>query len=352
VIGPSSDASAQRLGLRRLDAALGVGGQIPLQQDKYPKTTRSAGADPARGISAATGNEGNLGLRGCSSASRGEPLQQEENMADAKPLAVVTGASSGIGAAYARALAARGYDLALVARRRDRLQQLAEELASRHHANCTVLAADLANEAELRKIEELLAGAANLELLVNNAGFGSMGRFFEAPVESQDAMHRLHVLATLRLTHAALRNLTARNTGAIVNVASVAAFVPRPGSTSYYATKAWINCFTEGLYLELKAAGSRVRVQALCPGFTVTEFHDVLGLDREEVFGGAWWMKAEDVVEASLHGLEKGKLFVVPGLRYKLLVGLLRLLPRGVLHFAVVRGPASIRRDRRPARPA
>jgi short-subunit dehydrogenase len=163
-------------------------------------------------------------------------------------------------------------------------------------------------------------------------------------------MHRLHVLAILRLTHAALRNLAARNTGAIVNVSSVAAFVPRPGSTSYYATKAWINCFTEGLHLELKAAGLRVRVQALCPGFTVTEFHDVLGLDRKEIFSGAWWMTAEEVVEASLRGLEKGKLFVVPGLRYKLLVGLLRLLPRGVLHFALARGPASLRRDRRSSK--
>jgi short-subunit dehydrogenase len=271
-------------------------------------------------------------------------------MHDAKPLAVVTGASSGIGTAYARALAAGGYDLALVARRQDRLQQLADELTGRHGAICTVLAADLTSEGDLRRVEEFLAGAANLALLVNNAGFGGMGRFFEAPVESHDAMHRLHVLAILRLTHAALRNLTARNAGAIVNVSSVAAFVPRPGSTSYYATKAWINCFTEGLHLELKAAGSRVRVQALCPGFTVTEFHDVLGLDRKEIFGGAWWMKAEDVVEASLRGLEKGKLFVVPGLRYKLLVGLLRLLPRGALHFGLVRGPASLRRDRRSSK--
>ena len=189
-------------------------------------------------------------------------------MSEAKPLAVVTGASSGIGAAFARALAARGYDLALVARRQDRLRQLADELSEHFHVNCTLLAADLTRDAELRSVEDFLAGAANLQLLVNNAGFGTLGRFFEAPIESQDAMHRLHVLATMRLTHAALRNLTARNQGAIINVSSVAAFVPRPGSTSYYATKAWINCFTEGLYLELKSAGSRVRVQALCPGFT------------------------------------------------------------------------------------
>jgi len=269
-------------------------------------------------------------------------------MSEAKPLAVVTGASSGIGAVFARALAARGYDLALVARRQDRLRQMADELGNHFHANCTLLGADLTREAELRSVEEFLAGAANLQLLVNNAGFGTLGWFCEAPLESQDAMHRLHVLATMRLTHAALRNVTARGQGAIINVSSVAAFVPRPGSTSYYATKAWMNCFTEGLYLELKTSGSRVRAQALCPGFTMTEFHEVLGVDRKFI-SSAWWMPAEEVVEASLQGLEKGKLFVVPGWRYKLLVSLLRMLPRGVLHFALLEGPVSLRRERRPS---
>jgi short-subunit dehydrogenase len=272
-------------------------------------------------------------------------LQREAKMGEAKPLAAVTGASSGIGATFARALAARGYDLALVARRQDRLRQLAEELGRQFHVNCTALPADLTRDAELRNVEEFLVGAANLQMLVNNAGFGTLGRFCEAPIESQDAMHRLHVLATMRLTHAAVRNLTARNQGAIINVSSVAAFAPRPGSTSYYATKAWINCFTEGLHLELKSAGSRVRVQALCPGFTLTEFHDVLGIDRGFI-SSAWWMSAEEVVEASLRGLKKGRLFVVPGLRYKLLVSLLRMLPRGVLHFALTSGPASLRRER------
>ncbi len=261
-----------------------------------------------------------------------------------KPLAVITGASSGIGATFARALAARGYDLALVARREDRLRELADELSKTFHVDCTVLPADLTRDEDVRTVEAFLAGAPHLDMLVNNAGFGSRGRFYEAKLETQDAMHRVHVLATMRLTHAALRNLTARNRGAIINVASVAAFVPRPGSTSYYATKAWINCFTEGLFLELKNAGSRVRVQALCPGFTITEFHDVLGTGREFVSGG-WWMRAEDVVEASLRGLEKGKLFVVPGRRYKILVTILRLLPRQVLHLAMTKGPASLRRE-------
>jgi short-subunit dehydrogenase len=153
----------------------------------------------------------------------------------------------------------------------------------------------------------------------------------------------------MRLTHAGLRNLTARDTGAIINVASVAAYVPRPGSTSYYATKAWMNCFTECLYLELKSAGSKVRMQSLCPGFTYTEFHDVLGVDRKFISGG-WWMPAQDVVNDSLQALEKNKLFVVPGWRYKLLVGLLRVMPRGIVHYALTRGPASLRRERKPVK--
>jgi len=117
----------------------------------------------------------------------------------------------------------------------------------------------------------------------------------------------------------------------VVNVSSVAAFICQPGSLSYNATKAWINCFTEGLYLELKQARSPVRVQALCPGYTVTEFHDVMGFDRKRV-PASWWTPVEQVVDASLEGLQHGKLFVVPGWRYKFFVWLLRLMPRPLLH--------------------
>ena len=125
-----------------------------------------------------------------------------------------------------------------MARRQDCLKQVANELGEHFHVNCTSLKADLTLEADLRTMEDFLAGAAHLQLLVNNAGFGRRGRFYEAPIESQDAMRRLQVLATMRLTHAALRNLTERDQGAIINVASVAAYVPRPASTSYYAPKA------------------------------------------------------------------------------------------------------------------
>jgi short-subunit dehydrogenase len=247
-----------------------------------------------------------------------------------RPLALVTGASSGIGATFARALARRGYDLVLVARRKDRLEALAGEIGGE------ALPADLTDEADLKRVEDRIGAADNLELLVNNAGFGTHGRFWEADLEGQDRMHRLHIVATMRLSHAALRGMVARGRGGLINVSSVAGFVQSPGSTSYGATKRWINAFTEGLYLELKSAGSPVKVQALCPGFTYSEFHDVAGVDRN-LIAKSLWMRAEDVVEASLRGLDRGDLFVVPGWRYKFLVRLLAVVPDGLRRWGSIR---------------
>ena len=252
-------------------------------------------------------------------------------MADrVRPAALVTGASAGIGATFARALARRGYDLIMVARRVERLEALARELEAAHGGRVEVFPADLVSDEGLRRVEERIAAADNLELLVNNAGFGAGGLFWQADLGPQDAMHRLHVLATLRLTHAALRGMTARGRGGVINVSSVAGFTVSPGSISYCSTKRWINTFTEGLYMELKTAGSPVKVQALCPGFTYSEFHDVMGMDRSAIPRGLW-MRAEDVVAAALAGLERGQLFVVPGFRYKLLAGFLSLVPGPLL---------------------
>jgi hypothetical protein len=261
-------------------------------------------------------------------------------MTNTRPLALVTGASAGIGAAYARRLAAQGYDLLLVARRADRLRTLAAELATRYGVLAEPLPADLIKDADLKAVEDRIAREERLEFLLNNAGFGASGRFYESPVEIQDAMHRLHVMATLRLAHAALRAMTARGKGAVVNVSSVAAFIARPGSISYHATKAWMNSFTEGLYLELKQARSPVRVQALCPGYTLTEFHDVMGVDRK-LAPASFWTPVARVVDASLEGLKRGKLFVVPGWRYKFIVSLLRLIPRPLLHATSSWGPGA-----------
>ncbi len=261
-----------------------------------------------------------------------------------RPLAVITGASSGIGAMFAKRLARRGYDLVLVARRKDRLDALGEELRKAHGIHTESLQADLAREDDLRRVERRVEQAAELQFLINNAGFGTIPLFHKADVEGQDRMHRVHVMATMRLTRAALPTLIARNKGYVVNVSSVAAFIHGPGSVSYGSTKAWMNHFTEGIHMELRLLGSRVRVQALCPGFTYTEFHDTLGLDRRFVSKG-WWMPVEKVVDDSLAGLARGKLYVIPGLRYKLIVLLLQALPRAVVHAIAMRGPASRRKQ-------
>src|SRR5579863_3629643 len=193
--------------------------------------------------------------------------------------ALITGASSGIGEAFARKLAARGYDLILVARREERLRTLAASLPG--HAE--VLNADLACEAGLAAVERAIRDCAGLELLVNNAGFGTLGRFWEADIAGQARMHEVHVMATMRLTHAALAGMVPRGRGGVISVSSVAAFAQNPGNVSYCATKAWINNFTEGLDTELRKLNSPVRVQALCPGFTVTEFHETLGMDTKAI---------------------------------------------------------------------
>ena len=237
--------------------------------------------------------------------------------------ALVTGASAGLGATFARKLANRGYDLILVARRADRMEALAAELP----VKCSIIAADLTTEAGLKAAEEAIRACFSLELLVNNAGFGTTGRFWETEFTAQENMYRLHVLATMRLTRAALEGMTARAKGAVINVSSVAAFGNSQGNVSYCSTKAWMNSFSEGLEIELRGIESPVHVQALCPGFTITEFHETLGIDRRLIPG--WlWMTADAVVETSLKALEKhNKVIVVPGLQYKAAVALLRHLP-------------------------
>jgi uncharacterized protein len=243
-----------------------------------------------------------------------------------RKLAVITGASAGIGEVFARKLAV-DHDLLLVARRLDRMEKLAGELTAASGGAVSVMAADLSDRRGMEAVAERIAVEPQLALLVNNAGFGTRGNFWEADFEESERMHSLHVTATLRLCHAALRNMVPKNAGAIINVASVAAFVR--SSSSYSATKSWMAVFTEGLYIELRNARSAVTVQALCPGFTYSEFHDIIKVERDSMAPKSFWLKAEDVVDASLKGLRKGKLFVIPGRKYQLLTALFTKLPVG-----------------------
>jgi short-subunit dehydrogenase len=242
-----------------------------------------------------------------------------------RPVALITGASSGIGEVFAQKLAARGYDLILVGRRDERLRTLAASLP----AHAEVLSADLASEAGIAAVEHAIRDCARLELLVNNAGFGTLGRFWETDIAGQTRMHEVHVMATMRLTHEALAGMVPRGRGGVISVSSVAAFGQTVGSVSYCATKAWINSFTEGLDMELRGLGSAVKVQALCPGYTVTEFHETLGIDPK-VIPGFLWLKADHVVQASLDGFDRGEVIVIPNWKYKILAALGKHTPHSL----------------------
>lgn len=245
--------------------------------------------------------------------------------------ALITGASSGIGAAFARQLAPIGYSLILVARREERLAALASELGERYPISAEVLAADLANAADIERIERRIAELESLDLLINNAGFGAPGPFAEADLATQLNMINVHVIASVRLTRAVLPGMIARDRGAIINVSSIAGLVPIPGSATYSATKAYLNVFSEALQAELTGTG--VKVQSLCPGFTHTGFHDTpehKGHHRSRI-PEAMWMSAEDVAAESLSALDRRQVIFVPGLKYRLVAVVARNTPSSLL---------------------
>lgn len=256
--------------------------------------------------------------------------------ASTRPVALITGASAGIGAEYARQLAARGFDLLLVARRADRLSELSQSLTAAHGVHCETIAADLTQDEGVSLVEARIRTTDNLAILVNNAGFGTIGRLVNVDPVRQQEMIYLHVMAPMRLTQAALPSMTAQRYGAIINVASVAAYWRFVGNVNYAATKAYLVAFSEGLQIELR--GSGVHVQALCPGFTRTEFHhtDEFKKHKARRYPGFLWMSAEEVVRQSLEALGNGQVVVVPGLLYRALVLALRtpLLGEGLMRIA------------------
>lgn len=243
--------------------------------------------------------------------------------------ALVTGATAGIGREFATQLAARGHDLVLVARDGERLAEVAAVLHAEHGVAVEVLAADLVDREQLARVEERVASREEpVGLLVNNAGFGLKKRFLDNDVEEEQAMLDLLVTAVLRLSHAALGAMVERGEGSIVNVSSVAAFLPRG---TYSAAKAWVNAFSEWAHNEY--ADSGVHVMALCPGFVKTEFHQRMEVGRDSA-PSFLWLEAEDLVREALADLDRRRTYSVPSKRYKAIVTASRAMPRGLLQRA------------------
>jgi short-subunit dehydrogenase len=247
----------------------------------------------------------------------------------------VIGATSGIGAAFAEAFGKKGLDIVMTGRRQEKIEAVADAIRTKHGVGVEVILAELSDDGDLTSLVEELRTIGNLEILVNSAGAGfALNRnYWEQDLAVHETMLRVHNLAVMRLTHAALAIMIENGQGAIINVSSLSAFHPIPGNAMYSATKAFLRFFSESLHIEL--AGTGVKVQVLCPGFTRTDFHTRMGLDPEQVYKDKGLLKAmtpQEVVEVSLGYLEKNKPVCVPGLNYRFARAMFRVLPRGLVY--------------------
>lgn len=241
-----------------------------------------------------------------------------------RPIALITGPTSGLGAGFARRYAADGYDLVLVARNAGRLHETADRLREKHDTASEILEADLCTPDGRKVVTNRLADG--VQVLVNNAGFGTHGEFWETDPALLQAQLDVNVTAVMQLTRAALPPMLAAHLGTVINVGSVAGLLPGRGST-YSASKAWVVSFSEGLSSGL--AGTGVGVHVLCPGYMHTEFHQRAGIAMSAM-PSLMWLDIDDVVRDCLAAAARGKVLIVPSWQYKILTGGGRLLPRGL----------------------
>jgi uncharacterized protein len=256
-------------------------------------------------------------------------LQQEDIMtAQKKPLAVITGATSGIGKAYAERLAASGYNLVITGRRKQIIDTVADRLRTAHGTDVQVVIADLSVIQDLNNLVSLVQSLDSIDILINNAGFGHKNAFIDETPDNIKQMIDVHASATVLLTHTALPKMIAAKKGAIIIVSSLAGFLPLPGSEIYSATKSFLNQFCLSLSMSVRQHG--ITVQALCPGYTRTDFHEKLDLDPATLqnAGPVRWMSSVAVVRESLTGLKnRNRVILVPGFWNKVLHLMTRMMP-------------------------
>lgn len=241
--------------------------------------------------------------------------------------AVITGATSGIGAAFARILAQQGYDLLITGRRKEKIRAFAEELMAKNGVTVKVSIVELSDDSQLERLIEEIRALPDVSLLVNNAGFGKAG-VVSGDLDRHLQMLKVHVFAAVRLTQSVVGRMIAAEQGAIINVASVAAFFPMPGSVTYSATKRFLVTFTEALHTELMTHG--IRMQVLCPGMTRTDFHSKMGKEGQDIENRypLGWMSPDKVAELSLKRLDSRRVVYVPGVMNKFLVRIVSKMPR------------------------
>lgn len=241
-------------------------------------------------------------------------------------LALITGASSGIGKTFAKSLASQGFDLIIIARREELLHQLSKELINNYSVEIEVIPADLSIENDLMMIEKRIKNYDNISMLINNAGFGTRGTFDSVDIDKSVNMIKVHIIASVRLIKAIIPQMINRNSGTIINVSTITADIANPYITVYTATKAFLNIFSKSLDLEMKQMGINIKIQALCPGLTKTNFFSTKEWNFESAdkfFNEFNALSSEEVVEESLESLTKDEIIVIPGLKNRQLHSLM-----------------------------
>lgn len=261
----------------------------------------------------------------------------------ANKTAVITGATSGIGAAYAEAFARQGYDLILTGRRKEKIEAQAEKIRSADSVGVEVVLAELSEEAGIQTVLEAMRGR-EIDVLVNNAGFGVADRYPDSDLQVMEQLAKVNVLAPMKLIHAVLPDMIRRHSGTVINISSESAYLVMPGNSVYSGVKSFLKAFTECLHLDLDGTG--VRVLAVCPGLTHTDFHEKMGIEksRQTDHGVMHWTSPEKIVELSLKDLQKGKVISIPGFSTKFFIGLLGLLPKKT-YYRMVRNIGSKKKE-------
>lgn len=249
-------------------------------------------------------------------------------------IAVITGATSGIGAAYARKFAEQGYDLIITGRRKEKIEKAGQELREKYGVNIDIILAELSGKEGIHKVAEFIQ-EKNIEVLVNNAGFGVTGLYHEADLTKMEQLVKVNILAPMQLIYEVLPGMIRRKKGSIINISSEGIYMIVPGNAIYSSAKAFLKTFTEGLHMDLKETG--VRVLAVCPGLTHTDFHEKMGMEKSRQVnkGMIQWMSPEKVVEASLKDINKGRVISIPGVHTKILAAIFSRLPR-VLYYHIL----------------